>query len=194
MIRCWRVIDRKIVTFLSTEHDVGLLDTGNVNPRTKEPIIKPKVMHEYNKHMGGVDPNDQLAKYSAFNRRTCKWWKKVFFRLLNLSMVNAYVLFREWKKSTGKDVKNLRQVNFRKKVIRSIIDEKLKKKVNNRRSLEHRRLIDTHFPSPLLSEATQRKIQRHCVVCNPAERALLARNGDSQRWSRENDYIPMREM
>ena len=48
--------------------------------------------------MGGVDCNDQLLKYSVFNRRTLKWWKKVFFRLLNVAMVNSYMLHCEWSK------------------------------------------------------------------------------------------------
>ena len=52
--------------------------------------------------MGGVDCNDQLLKYSAFNRRTLKWWKKVFFRLLNVAMVNSYVLHCEWSKKKEK--------------------------------------------------------------------------------------------
>ena len=90
-----RIVDRKIVTFLSTEHNSTLINTGKVDRETKEPILKPEVMNYYNQFMGSVDLNDQLAKYSAFNHRSCKWWKKVFFRLLNLAMVNAYVLYRE---------------------------------------------------------------------------------------------------
>ena len=53
-------------------------------------------------YMGCVDCNDQLLKYSAFNHRTLKWWKKVFFRLLNVAMVNAYVLHCEWSKKREK--------------------------------------------------------------------------------------------
>ena len=39
------------------------------------------------------------------------------FRLLNRAMVNAYILFCDWQKSIGKDVRNLRQVTFRHKII-----------------------------------------------------------------------------
>ena len=38
-----------------------------------------------------------------------------------------------------------------------------------------------YFPSPLLSEATQRKFQRLCVVCNPAERKIDANKGETRR-------------
>ena len=67
-----RFLDRKVVTFLTTEHDLDHIPTGKINFCTKEDITKPKVMHQYNQFMGGVDRNDQLAKYSAFNHRSCK--------------------------------------------------------------------------------------------------------------------------
>ncbi len=169
-----RVVDRKVVTFLTTEHNACLVNTGKLHRQTKEAIVKPDVMNEYNKFMGGVDLNDQLAKYSAFNRRSCKWWKKVFFRLLNLVMVNAYVLYRDWQKSMGKDVKNLRQVTFRQNIIKAIIAEKLNKTVCVRNSVAHLRLVESHYPNKLFSDSTLKNIQRHCVVCNPAEKRLGA--------------------
>ena len=35
--------------------------------------------------MGGVDSNEQPMQYFAFSRQTVKWWKKVFFSLIELS-------------------------------------------------------------------------------------------------------------
>ena len=84
-------------------------------------IEHPNIIHMYNKYMGGVDCNDQLLKYSAFSHRTCKWWKKVLFRLLNLAMVNAYITYSEWVALKGK--KKLSQTSFwtevRKQMIKS---------------------------------------------------------------------------
>ena len=34
--------------------------------------------------------------YSAFSRQTVKWREKVFFHLLNLAMVNSFILYRKW--------------------------------------------------------------------------------------------------
>lgn len=45
--------------------------------------------------MGGVDLTDQhLSYYSLSNRRTIKWWKKVFWRLVDLCMLNAWIIYR----------------------------------------------------------------------------------------------------
>ena len=110
-------MDRKVVTFLTSEHNLDLIPTGKTNYRNKEPITKPKVMLMYNKFMGGVDRNDQLAKYSAFNHRSLKWWKKVFFRILNLCMVNAFILYNEWCAIQGKP--KLKQLKFCRNVMSS---------------------------------------------------------------------------
>ena len=73
------------------------------------------MMIQYNKYMSGVDANDQLLKYSHFSRRTLKWWKKVFFRLLNICMVNSYILYKEWLGSNDKQ--------YNKTVISKLTDE-----------------------------------------------------------------------
>ena len=37
--------------------------------------------------------SDQLGQYYTLIRRTVKWWKKLFFHLLNLLVVNESMLF-----------------------------------------------------------------------------------------------------
>ena len=69
------------------------VDTGKIHFITKEVIKKLRMMTQYNKYMDGIDANDQLLKHSHFSRRTLKWWKIVFFRLLNICMVNSYILY-----------------------------------------------------------------------------------------------------
>ena len=81
--------DKKHVTFISTACNTQPALTGKLHWKTKEPVEHPKIIHLYNKYMGSVYCNDQLMKYPAFSDRTCKWWKKVLFRPLNLAMVNA---------------------------------------------------------------------------------------------------------
>ena len=112
-------LDRKHVTLISTVYNAQPVLTGKLHWKTKEPIEHPKIIHMYNKYMGGVDCNDQLMKYSTFSHRTCKWWKKVLFRLLNLAMVNAYITYSEWVALKGK--KKLSQTSFRTEVIKQMI-------------------------------------------------------------------------
>ena len=44
--------------------------------------------------MGGVDVSDQLISYHRVLRRTKKYWKTLFFYLLEVSVTNAAVLKR----------------------------------------------------------------------------------------------------
>lgn len=54
--------------------------------------MKPVVVHTYNQHMNGVDIADQHSVYYSFIRKTIKWWRKLFFWLLETAVVNSYVL------------------------------------------------------------------------------------------------------
>ena len=85
-----RILDKKHVTLLSTVYSCKEMTPGKNTGKQK----KQEIIHYYNKYMGGVDSNDQLMHYSAFSRQTVKWWKKSFFRLLNLAMVNFHTLLR----------------------------------------------------------------------------------------------------
>ena len=62
--------------------------------------------------MGGVDSNVQLVQDSAFSRQTVKWWKKVFCLLLNLAMVNSFILYREWALSCDATKAELKKVTL----------------------------------------------------------------------------------
>ena len=45
--------------------------------------------------MNGVDIADQLGVYYSFQRKTRKWWRKVFFWLLEVTTVNSYIIYRQ---------------------------------------------------------------------------------------------------
>jgi len=47
---------------------------------------------DYNKYKIGMDRSDQMLSYYSFERKTIKWWKKLFFHLFNLVIVNAHIL------------------------------------------------------------------------------------------------------
>ncbi|GFS07212.1 PiggyBac transposable element-derived protein 4-like [Elysia marginata] len=89
-----RFMDRKEVRVLTTAHGANSVNTGKTNPVTKEPIVKFEVVHQYNQFMGAVDRSDQLVSYNAFKRRTLKWWKKAFFHLFMLGVLNAFLVHK----------------------------------------------------------------------------------------------------
>ena len=91
-------MDKRPVVMLSNIHD----DSSVVKVRRtrlaeggQEEINKPLVVDQYNMYMGGVDKADQYLCYYGFSHRTVKWWRRAFFHLLDLAIVNAYVLYTE---------------------------------------------------------------------------------------------------
>ena len=45
--------------------------------------------------MLGVDKLDQLISYYSFTHKSVKWWRKVFFWLIEVAVVNSYVIHKE---------------------------------------------------------------------------------------------------
>ena len=59
------------------------------------------VVHDYNTHMMGVDRLDQLTSYYCFLRKSVKWWRKVFFWLTEVAVVNSYILYKNTPHQAG---------------------------------------------------------------------------------------------
>ena len=125
---------------------------------------KPDCVLDYNKYMGAVDRCDQMISYSNFDRRTVKWWKKVFFHILCLAVLNGYLLY---KKSTQHPI--LQRV-FRRELVKQFVEasqctsnETRGRKVQSADLLK--RLTDRHFITHLPATPKRLHAKKHCVVC-----------------------------
>ncbi|XP_042875000.1 piggyBac transposable element-derived protein 4-like [Penaeus japonicus] len=81
--------DKRVVSMLSTVHTSEMVTL----PTRRQGVTrsKPRVVADYNVGMKGVvDLSDQLAQYYPTTRRSIKWYKKIFFNLLDMCIVNAY--------------------------------------------------------------------------------------------------------
>ncbi len=85
------------VTFLSTIHSASI-EIVNKRPkggRDLEPIPCPSAIVECNQFMNAVDQADQQLSYHSLTvRKTVKWWKKLFWRLIDMAILNASIVFR----------------------------------------------------------------------------------------------------
>ena len=50
---------------------------------------------DYNKNMGAVDRHDQLVRNYAIDRKSRRWWVRMFVNFLDAIMVNAYIIYKE---------------------------------------------------------------------------------------------------
>ncbi|KAG0436861.1 PiggyBac transposable element-derived protein 4, partial [Dictyocoela muelleri] len=81
--------DKKPVTILTNCYDAReYIDT-------KKKRI-PKVVDEYNKHMGGVDKFDQMIKYYPLKRKSNRWTQKFTCLIFEIIFYNSYVLYKKF--------------------------------------------------------------------------------------------------
>ena len=86
----WR--DKKDVCLLSTVHTTS---TATVHTKRGTDVLKPQVVIDYNKTMGGVDRADQaMTFYPAVRKQQKKYYKKIFRHLLEQCLWNAYILHK----------------------------------------------------------------------------------------------------
>jgi hypothetical protein len=102
--------DTHDVFFLTSAHEDEIVGAPSSRGTHK---IKPTAVLDYSEYKTGVDRLDQMLLYYSFERKTIKWWKKLFFHLFDLAIVNAHILHTKtnkknfrWKFSTKKLLKD----------------------------------------------------------------------------------------
>ena len=86
--------DKQDVGMLTTVYTAAIVDTSRKNHATGQPIWKPECVDSYNKNMGAVDKSDMQLSLTECTHKTHKWYRKLFFHLLDLCLYNAYVLYK----------------------------------------------------------------------------------------------------
>ena len=174
--------DRSVFQMLSSVHSVADVEVGQNHPRTGLQIAKPEIIHDYNKFKGAVDRCDQMVAHSCFRRNTMKWWKKVFFHLFSLSILNAYILYKQRTQSP------VLQRTFQRELVKELvrnsgISHSLTPRGRPRRSAEGLTHLQVggHFPEKILGTGKKSNITRACVVCFPAQKKILKRTGDKRK-------------
>ena len=151
--------DKKLVGMLSTIHSATEKWTGK-NSRDGNPIYKPTVIVDYTRLMGGVDLSDQLMTYYNFLRKTKKWWRKLWVHLLNMAVMNAFVLNRKFGAN-----KKLSHYEFRQELARQLLDEAGCNEIPEQVT-DTNRLKGRHFPEKIPQAAGARRVySRECMVC-----------------------------
>lgn len=55
-------------------------------------IPRPIAIEKYNQFMGGVDKSDQYLAYHNVLQKTVRYWKTLFYHMIDVAVVNAFVL------------------------------------------------------------------------------------------------------
>ena len=92
----------KVVYMLSTAHPSTIVETGKTD-RDGNMVMKPRLITEYNLHMGGVDRVDQQLHSIQGLRKSYKWYRKLVLRLIMQMLLNSQKLYLKYSGNSKQD-------------------------------------------------------------------------------------------
>ena len=142
--------------------------TGKVDYATGRHLSKPCCVLAYNSKMGSVDNLDRRNTFVECARKTIKWYRKLFFYVLDVAVFNSYVVHRQL---TGQDMTYHR---FRENLVHQLMEEyhTARRPSCGRPTLNTPlRLSARHFPTLVTQTAHQGgRTRRRCRVCQMTTR------------------------
>ena len=110
---------KKCVTILSTLGDETAVSSVSRKEKdgTTLQVPCPRSIITYNRNMGFVDYFDQLKSMYAIDRKSRKWWHRLFFHFVDMIVTNAFILHKELPEDT--EYKNMK--DFRLSVISGLV-------------------------------------------------------------------------
>ncbi|XP_061380937.1 piggyBac transposable element-derived protein 4-like [Danaus plexippus] len=98
--------DNKPVNLLSTYVGAEPATTVTRFDKSKKERVAipcPKVIKEYNAHMGGVDLLDSFIGRYHITMKSRKWTMRLFYHFLDLAVINSWVMFKKVNNMKGND-------------------------------------------------------------------------------------------
>ena len=151
----------KAVSMLSTNWDPQ--EVVKVSRKKKDGTIIdidcPKVVQMYNQKMGGVDRGDRYRKYYELRMKSRKVYKYIFWFLVEISMLNAYILTK-YITSVGKPLLHFK--DFRVKLAKLLMGNYYGRKKRGRPVL----LLPAPTPKkPNLAHYPKKTKSGRCAFC-----------------------------
>lgn len=102
--------DNKQVILASTyvgAEPVEKIERYDKKEKKKVHIPCPKLVKEYNSHMGGVDLMDSFLGRYKIRVKSRKWYIRIFYHLLDLTVINSWILYKKVMVAKGKRAKDI---------------------------------------------------------------------------------------
>ena len=147
----WLVLERMHTEIPEKNEAVILLPTMHSDTAANvDEQKKPHMIMYYNKYKTGVDTMDQMVSWYTCHRRTQRWPLAIFFNILDVSALAAYLICHE-------------------------NNNMLKKKTNQRRIFLHQ--LSEELAKPFIEDRSSNKhIMRYHSTKNPIEDVLGVEN------------------
>lgn len=138
--------------------------TGSVLCRQKDgtriAIPCPEAVIAYNANMGGVDRGDQLRGYYNCRTKSRKFYKYIYHFLFDVSITNAFILWKHFGSATGMTLKE-----FRLRLAEQLIGDYCSRRRAGRGGGAIRPLPLMHFPLKVPYDTTGANKRGRCARC-----------------------------
>ena len=139
----------------------------------------PPCLPDYQAYMRGVGRGDQLIGYHNVGRRSKKWWKRVFYYVVQVAALNAYVrmflISMHTLAGTGGTTYLAYKIALAEKPVGSF---RGRRQPGRPRSLEHQQLGRLNISLGHWPEVLQEK--RDCAVCSKVQEGEKIDEGSIQ--------------
>ncbi|CAG5029212.1 unnamed protein product [Parnassius apollo] len=167
--------DNKTVYFLSNMHNPNDVDIAQRRKKDGSfiDILCLKLLKDYNSNMNFVDKFDQLKGNYGLDRRSTKWWHRIFFSFLDYCVVNAYIVHKDlvaYKKlAENTTSKIMTHKDFR----REIYLEHMKEPETRKRISEDRLPITIKQHKPYVPHLVRLEGKKHQARSTTSRRCAL---------------------
>ena len=88
--------DKRTVLLLSTNSDPTIMDIVQRKKKNGDVVnvVCPIALKNYTAHMNGVDRADQLRSSYSISKKALRWWKYLFWFMIDVSICNGYILMK----------------------------------------------------------------------------------------------------
>ena len=139
---------------------------------------------DYNHKMEGVDLKDQLLyMYMIEREKMTKWYLKLFKKLLNSTVLNSFVIYRQ---VTGR---NIERFSYRIQLVEGLFMKYAcaaeTRSVSGRQAYVNTVpwLTERNFLRKVAPKTEKSKPQRRCVVCSKQKRRLQCTAAKYVMWA-----------
>lgn len=164
-------MDKKGVCFLSNHHDPSEVTTVNRKQKngSRAQVDCPVMCSDYNKYMGFVDNADRLLSTYKIDRKSRKWWHRLFWHFIDVTVTNSFIIFTKVNANNSMTLKR-----FRLRLVDQLVAHKIPTTKGRKRQsslensykpqvpVEKRRSQSAHMPIHITNP-------RRCALCSTKE-------------------------
>ena len=121
MLIKWR--DKRDVFLIATNDDGKDHVKQTRRHRQQIELSVPECVRKYNLSMGGVDRLDQFRSYYGVGRSGRRWWKYVFWGVLNIAVINAYIIWLACNRPLPSNARAFSLKTFKVKLVHDLVDQ-----------------------------------------------------------------------